>query len=112
MNNQRRAPFGYDQRLEAFCARESFFINNRLRDTVKIGASTGYLTSPPENHFIERFADAYRAEMVTFVAMIAGSASSLAGVHDGLEAQRLAEAANVSMKIGLPVRVDRDWQPQ
>lgn len=111
MNNQRRAPFGYDQRLEAFCAKEAFFIDNRLRDTVTIGSASGYSAAPPMNHFIERFADAYRAEMETFVAIIGRSASSLAGIRDGLEAQRLAEAAIVSLKTGLPVRLDPDWRP-
>lgn|SRR5574337_291745 len=111
MNNQRRAPFGYDQRLEAFCASEAFFIDNRLRDTVTIGSASGYAAAPPMNHFIERFADAYRAEMEAFIAMIARGESALAGVRDGLEAQRLAEAAIVSMKTGLPVHVDREWRP-
>ena len=63
------------------------------------------------NHFIERFAEAYRTEMETFVAMIARGAPSLAGIRDGLEAQRLAEAAIVSMRTRLPVWIDRDWRP-
>ncbi len=71
----------------------------------------GYTAAPPMNHFIERFADAYRAEMETFVALIARGEPSLAGIRDGLEAQRLAEAAIVSLKTGLPVRIDRDWRP-
>ena len=111
MHNQRRAPFGYDQRLEAFCAKEAFFIDNRPRDTVTIGSAAGYALAPPMNYFIERFADAYRAEMETFVAIIARGAPSLAGIRDGLEAQRLAEAAIVSLRTGLPVDLDRDWRP-
>lgn len=111
MNNQRRAPFGYDQRLEAFCAEESFFIDNRLRDTVTVGTVRGYVAAPPMNYFIERFADAYRVEMETFVAMIARGAKPLANIRDGLEAQRLAEAALVSMKTGAPVALNGDWRP-
>ena len=38
------------------------------------------------NSFIERFADARRAEMETFVAMIARGAPSLADIRDGVEA--------------------------
>ena len=111
MNNQRRAPFGYNQRLEAFCAKETFFIDNRARDTVTVGSAAGYTSAPPMNYFIERFADAYRAEMETFVAMIAHGAPSLANIRDGLEAQQLAEAAVVSLNTGIPVHVDRDWHP-
>ncbi len=111
MNNQRRAPFGYDQRLEAFCAKEAFFIENRLRDAVTVGSAAGFASAPPMNHFIECFADAYRAEMETFVAVIARGAPSLADIRDGVEAQRLAEAAIVSLRTGAPVRIDRDWRP-
>jgi myo-inositol 2-dehydrogenase / D-chiro-inositol 1-dehydrogenase len=111
MNNQRRAPFGYDQRLEAFCAKESFFIENRLGDNVTVGAASGYLAAAPMNHFIERFAEAYRAEMEAFVAMILSGQAPLAVMSDGLEAQRLAEAAIVSMNTGAPVTVRADWRP-
>ncbi len=109
MNNERRASFGYDQRLEAFCAKEAFFIDNRLRDTVTIGSAAGYTSTPPMNHFIERFADAYRAEMETFVAMITRGRSQTSATVWKLS--ELAEAAIVSLRTGLPVRVDRDWRP-
>lgn len=111
MNNARRAAFGYDQRLEAFCAREAFFIDNRLRDAVTVGSAGGYTASPPMNYFIERFAEAYRAEMETFVEMIRSGRPSLAGVRDGLEAQRLAEAAIVSLATRAPVRLGSNWRP-
>ena len=111
MNNARRAPFGYDQRLEAFCAKECFFIGNRFRDVVTVASSVGQTASPPMNYFIERFAEAYLAEMETFVEMIRSGRPSLAGVRDGLEAQRLAEAAVVSLATKSPVRLASNWRP-
>lgn len=111
MNNCRRAPFGYDQRLEALCEKEVLYVENRLRDSVTIASAAGFTVSPPMNYFIERFADAYRLEMDAFVAMLEKGQAPLAGIRDGLEAQRLAEAALVSMESGQPVQLDAEWQP-
>ena len=111
MNNCRRAPFGYDQRLEALCAKEVLYVENRPKDSVMIGSAHGFTSAPPMNYFIERFADAYRAEMVAFVEMLKTGAEPLAGMADGLEAQRLAEAAIVSMQTGKVVELTTGWQP-
>ncbi len=111
MNNCRRAPFGYDQRLEALCAKEALYVENRLRDSVMIASAAGFCVAPPMNYFIERFAEAYRAEMAAFVDMIETGRKPLASMRDGLEAQRLAEAALASMKSGLPVSFSTDWRP-
>lgn len=111
MVNCRRAPFGYDQRLEALCAKEALYIANRPRDDVVIADANGFVSAPPMNYFIERFAQAYADEIAGFVAMIESGVKPLAGIRDGLEAQRLAEAAIVSMKTGLPVDVDSSWRP-
>ena len=64
------------------------------------------------NYFIERFAAAYRAEMAAFVAMLETGAAPLAGIRDGLEAQRIAEAAIVAMQTGQPVTLTPDWRPK
>lgn len=111
MNNCRRAPFGYDQRLEALCQNEVLYVENRLRNSVMIASANGFSVAPPMNYFIERFADAYRAEMVAFVDMLVSGAEPLAGMRDGLEAQRLAEAAMVSMVSGKVVQLDSAWTP-
>ncbi len=111
MNNCRRAPFGYDQRLEALCAREVLYVENTGVHAVRVGDATGFRTAQPMNYFIERFADAYRNEMVAFIDLLRNGTAPLAGIRDGLEAQRLAEAAQVSMQTGLAVQLHRDWSP-
>jgi myo-inositol 2-dehydrogenase/D-chiro-inositol 1-dehydrogenase len=63
------------------------------------------------NYFIERFATAYRAEMAAFVALLETGEAPLAGIRDGLEAQRIAEAAIVAMQTGSPVTLTPDWRP-
>lgn len=112
MINCRRAPFGYDQRLEALCANEVLYVNNHPASAVTIADGRGFRSSPPENYFIERFADAYRAEMENFVAMIESGAAPLAGIVDGVEAQRLAEAALASMHRNQPVALTPGWRPE
>jgi myo-inositol 2-dehydrogenase/D-chiro-inositol 1-dehydrogenase len=111
MNNSRRAPFGYDQRLEALCQKEVLYVENRLKNAVMIASSEGFCIAPPMNYFIERFAEAYRAEMVAFVDMLESGAAPLAGMQDGLEAQRLAEAAMVSMTKSKVVQLGSGWKP-
>ena len=111
MNNCRRAPFGYDQRLEALCQKEALYVENRLKNSVTIASAQGFSVAPPMDYFIERFADAYRAEMLAFVEMLETGAQPLAGMQDGLEAQRLAEAAIVSMATGQAVQLGAGWMP-
>jgi myo-inositol 2-dehydrogenase/D-chiro-inositol 1-dehydrogenase len=111
MVNCRRAPFGYDQRLEALCSKEALYVRNRARDDVVIADADGFRSAPPMNYFIERFAQAYADEIAAFVAMIETGKKPLAEIRDGLEAQRLAEAAIVSMKTGQPVDVHPSWRP-
>jgi myo-inositol 2-dehydrogenase/D-chiro-inositol 1-dehydrogenase len=111
MVNCRRAPFGYDQRLEALCSKEALYVQNHPRDDVVIADVNGFASAPPMNYFIERFAHAYREEITAFVEMIETGKKPLAEIRDGLEAQRLAEAAIVSMKTGQPVDVDPSWRP-
>lgn len=111
MSNNRRAPLGFDQRLEAHCADEVLFIDNRPQTDIRIAGPKGARLAPPMDYFISRFQAAYLAEMQAFVAMIRDGAAPLAGMRDGLEAQRLAEAALVSIRTGAPVALSPDWQP-
>ena len=96
---------------KALCGKEVLYVENRLKNSVMIGSADGFSVAPPMNYFIERFADAYRAEMVAFVEMLQTGAAPLASMEDGLEAQRLAEAAMVSMATGKVVELTPDWRP-
>jgi myo-inositol 2-dehydrogenase/D-chiro-inositol 1-dehydrogenase len=58
-----------------------------------------------QDFFLERYADAYRAELAAFLdAVSAGTAPAPTG-RDGLMAQRLADAATESARTGGPVRL-------
>lgn len=58
---------------------------------------------PPWPNFMDRFRDAYVAEMEAFVMVARGQAISECTAHDGVEALRVAEAATLSMERGTPV---------
>lgn len=60
----------------------------------------------PHTTFAERFADAYRAEMVAFLELVRGERPSPCTVEDAVAASRVADAAQESLATGRPVRVE------
>ena len=108
----RRGPMGYDQRLEALCANEVLAVGNQPQSTLSISDPQGCRAAPPENYFLERFAQAYRDEMQAFAALLRDGTPPLAGIRDGLEAQRLVEAAVQSAQSGQAIEFSPDWTPK
>ena len=105
MINARHAAFGYDQRLEAVCGKRVFYVANQPVTNVVSADAKGLTSAPPMGDFINRFAEAYRAEMNAFRALIQQGSKPLATMREGVEAQRLAEAAALSLQAGGPVAV-------
>jgi myo-inositol 2-dehydrogenase/D-chiro-inositol 1-dehydrogenase len=98
---------GYDCRLE---------VHGRL-DTVVAGWDQGtpvrntdphndFPVGPPHRFFMDRFADAFRAELTAFVEVAAGRAEPTCTAADAVAVARLAEAASESLRRHTPVRVD------
>lgn len=54
---------------------------------------------------MDRFADAYRAELTAFTEVVAGSRPSCT-VADALEASWIAEACTLSLQEHRPVRLE------
>ncbi len=105
ISNSRRATYGYDQRIEVHGSRGLLAAGNRHATTVVRANGDGYLSDPALPFFLERYAEAYRAELAAFVdAVLDGKPVSPSG-EDGLKAQRLADAATESAKSGKPVKL-------
>jgi myo-inositol 2-dehydrogenase/D-chiro-inositol 1-dehydrogenase len=106
INNSRRCAYGYDQRIEAFGARGMLQAANRTATTVEAwndqhtGARDVVL-----NFFIQRYQEAYAAELAHFVACVQEKKEPLANFAAGLEALRLADAALESLRTGQTVRL-------
>lgn len=101
----RRASYGYDQRIEVHGSKGMIRAHNVHENTVEIATEKGFNSAVVQNFFLERYADAYRNEMIHFVeAVNAGNAPQPSG-EDGLKAQQLADAAALSMEEQRPVLV-------
>ncbi len=105
INNSRRAAYGYDQRLEVHGAKGRLLAGNRTPTTVELADGTSVSADKPMYFFLERYAEAYRAELATFVDAVINKKPMPVGAADGRMAIVLAEAAVKSLKTGRPVKV-------
>ena len=75
---------------------------NMPENLVELSTGQGATTAPTMPFFLERYAEAYRAEMAHFVATVnAGTEMRPSGI-DGLKAQMLADAADAAARDGQP----------
>jgi myo-inositol 2-dehydrogenase / D-chiro-inositol 1-dehydrogenase len=105
ITNSRRATYGYDQRIEVHGSKGLLRAGNVHMTTVERADGEGFTADVIQNFFIDRYVAAYAAEVNSFIeAMTKGTKPSPSG-YDGLQAQKLAEAATESGKTGRVVRV-------
>jgi len=106
INNSRRCVYGYDQRIEAFGAGGMLQAGNRHETSVTAWNAERTAARDAVLHFfIERYAQAYEAEMDAFVAALTTGAPVSPDFADGVEALRLAVAAGESLRTGRAVDV-------
>ncbi|WP_395663483.1 Gfo/Idh/MocA family oxidoreductase, partial [Aestuariivirga sp.] len=105
ITNSRRASYGYDQRIEVHGSKGMLRAGNVHNTTVEVATADGFHADPILHFFTERYGQAYSNEVLSFIdAVTTGKPASPSG-HDGLQAQKLAEAATESWKTGKPVMV-------
>lgn len=105
ISNSRRAAYGYDQRVEVHGEKGMLRAGNRRATTVEAATSAGYSRDPALDFFLERYAEAYRAELSVFIEGVAEGRSLTPSGEDGLRAQVLADAATQSWESGQPVQI-------
>ncbi|CAM9388307.1 unnamed protein product [Discosporangium mesarthrocarpum] len=105
VDNCRKATYGYDQRVEVFGSKGMIQSNNKHADTCVVFNEDSVSTIKPMAFFMDRYADAYRNEMVAFVDCCHGDRVTPVGVVDGRNAYLIGKAAKTSMETGLPVKV-------
>ena len=103
ISNSRRAAYGYDQRIEVHGTLGLLAAGNRTATTVTAAGASGFTTDPALPFFLERYAEAYRAEMASFIEALKGGTRPSPSGEDGLRAQILADAATESAASGVPV---------
>ncbi|WP_329139033.1 Gfo/Idh/MocA family oxidoreductase [Streptomyces sp. NBC_01476] len=96
---------GYDVRLEACGSKGTLAAG--LTDQAPLTSAEGasWPTGTPYGGFMERFQDAYRAELTAFTEVVAGLRPSPCTGQDARAALAVAEAATRSRTEGRPVRV-------
>ena len=105
--NSRRAVYGYDQRIEAHGEKGMLLSDNhREHSLLHFRKESAGAPAPLQNFFLDRYADSYRLELVEFLNAVKAGRPASVTLQDGLEALRLAEAAQRSLQLDQPVRIE------
>ncbi|MBU2711174.1 inositol 2-dehydrogenase [Zooshikella sp. WH53] len=106
ISNSRATTYGYDQRIEVLGNRGMLQANNNTATNLCFSGDTGVIHEKPLHFFLERYADAYRLELAHFVhALQEKNISSTPNAYDGLQALKLANAALISLKKNVAVKL-------
>jgi myo-inositol 2-dehydrogenase/D-chiro-inositol 1-dehydrogenase len=102
IDNSRRSAFGYDIRTEIFGSEGALFVGNPRENGV-LHLSPAGVVSDHVYWFLERFDDAYVAEIHAFVDCIVNDTVPVVTGADGRAAMALAYAAEASLRSNRPV---------
>jgi len=106
INNSRRTNYGYDQRVEAF-GKDGMVQSNNLRPK-EISIYNDKATDQQDLllwFFIERYKEAYQAEIVDFIENIKNNDKPSVTFEDGRRALILANTAYESLEAGKAIDV-------
>ncbi|MFF9391210.1 Gfo/Idh/MocA family protein [Streptomyces griseoluteus] len=104
VSNSRHNARGHDVRMELLGFADSLAVG--LDDRLPIRSAEPGVTFPsgtPHHFFMDRFTDAYRAELTAFTEVVAGARPSPCTVTEALEAGWIAEACTLSLREHRPV---------
>ncbi|MHC3467655.1 Gfo/Idh/MocA family protein [Streptomyces sp. 7R007] len=104
VSNSRHNARGYDVRMEIHGFTDSIAVG--LEDKLPLRSVEPGVTFPagtPHDFFMDRFTEAYRAELTAFTEVVAGTRPSPCTVADALEAGWIAEACTLSLHEHRPV---------
>lgn len=106
IDNSRRAVYGYDQRVEAFGSAGAIQSGNVYPNTTVLSTADSVHRDLPLNFFMQRYLDAYAAEVESFVDAVVNDKPVAVSGDDGRAAFAMAVAAKKSMESGQPVRIE------
>jgi len=106
ITNSRMAVYGYDQRVELFGSKGMVISDNRLQNPVTKHFETATnISAPLQYFFIERYTEAFNAEMDHFIAAVEQGTEVPATFEDGRMALLLADACFKSVAESRTVKV-------
>lgn len=105
IDNSRQAVYGYDQRIEVFGEKGALFADNRIQHGVRYLGQGTTSQANPLYFFLERYQDAYLAELKSFYESWCQQKPTSVSGFDGLQALRIALAAKQSLQTRQPVAI-------
>ena len=111
INNSRTAVYGYDQRLELLGSTGMLISDNRKPYELRRYSAQESETSQPYLHFfLERYHEAFMAEIAAFVEAVKNHKPAEVGFEDGRQALVLAEATYLSISEKRLVQVEEVFE--
>lgn len=105
IDNSRRAVYGYDQRVEVFGSEGCAAAGNKVPTEVTLHNADSTMSDKPLYFFLERYEEAYLAEMKEFINCIRENRHPAVGGLDGKVSVAMGYAALESLKSGNFVQV-------
>lgn len=100
INTSRRAAYGYDQRFEVLGSAGLLQCGNHRPTEVTQFDAESVRADKPEHFFLQRYREAYRLELAHFFDCLQTGQAFRTTIADGVEAQKLADAAAQSWQSG------------
>ncbi len=105
IDNSREASYGYDQRVEAFGRKGQIAISNDSDSTAVLSDADGVHSEKPLFFFLQRYMQAYVAEISEFIDCVVNDKVVNVGIDCGLQPVLIGLAAKKSLVTGVPVKV-------
>jgi len=105
VDNSRKAVYGYDQRVEVFGSQGCIHTENIYPNNSVLSTADSVRRDLPLHFFMQRYVDAFAAEIEAFVDAIAGDQPPPVSGHDGRMALVVGLAAQKSYMERRPVKV-------
>lgn len=106
IDNVRKSGYGYDLRSEVECENGCVQSGNDNPTTTIISTMDGVVSDIPKWFFLERFEEAFRDEMISFVDDIRNDRIPQIGLQDGLASVLIATAAKKSVEESRIVNIN------
>jgi len=103
IDNSRQAVYGYDQRVEVFGSRGAIQALNNYANQAVLSTAESVKRDLPLNFFMQRYIEAYAAEIEAFIDAVASGKPVPVNGHDGKMAVVIAAATKESWLTKKPV---------
>jgi len=107
LDNTRRTGYGYDERITVLGSEGMSDSAAQSPQGATLYSTTGISRPPLYADWFSRVKETYYLHLDAFVRSLNGEAVSVPGLHDGLQAQAIAEAAVKSLETGTFCQVEQ-----